>query len=394
MLAVAGVAAGCGREQAPASKAAAPPVVRGVRVGPVELVALEDRVEVPGTVRARTRITLSSRVVGTILAMHVREGSRVEAGQVLVELDDRDLAAQVRRANAAVAEGEAAVREVERAAAAAIAARAAAEAQRDLAASTLARYQQLLDRRSVAPHEFDQVAARQKATAADVARAAAEIEVLAAKKTQVQARIEGVRAEVAAAEIMRGYARIAAPMTGVVAAKHADVGTLAAPSVPLLTLEDARQFQLEASVPETQAAGLRLGASLPVAVEAAGVAGPGRIVEIVPAADPVSRTVLVRFELAPLPRLASGQFGRAWFPGARREVLLVDAGAVVRRGQLTGVYVVGADRVARFRLVTTRESRPGSVEVLSGLAPGESVVLGGVERVTDGAAVEGAAPNR
>ena len=349
---------------------------------------MEERVETPGTVRSRTRTTLSSKVVGTILAMHVREGGRVEAGQLLVELDDRDLAAQVRRAAAAVQEGQAAAEEAERALAAATAARAAAEAQRDLASSTLARYQQLLERRSVAPQEYDQVAARQKAGAAEVARAAAEVKAREAKRRQVQARIEAAQAEAAAAEVVRGYSRIAAPMAGVVAAKHADVGTLAAPGVPLLTLEDARHFRLEASVPEAQAAGLRSGASVPVEVQAAKVAGPAQIVEIVPAADPGSRSVLVRLELPASPRLASGQFGRAWFPGPRREMLAVAAAAVVRRGQLTGVYVVGPDRTARFRLVTTGEVRDRSVEILSGLGSGERVVVAGVERVTDGAMVE------
>ncbi len=380
--------AACGREHPPAPKAAKPPVVRGVRVATVAPASVEERVETPGTVRSRTRTTLSSKVVGTILAMHVREGSRVEAGQLLVELDDRDLAAQVRRATAAVQEGLAAAEEAERALAAATAVRAAAEAQRDLATATLARYQQLLDRKSVAPQEYDQVAARQKASAAEVARAAAEIEALAAKRRQVQARIEAARAEAAGVEVLRSYARIAAPMAGVVTAKHADVGTLAAPGVPLVTLEDAQHFRLEASVPESLAAGLRPGASIPVEVRAADLAGPAQIVEIVPAADPGSRSVLVRLELPASPRLASGQFGRAWFPGGRREMLAVDAAAVIRRGQLTGVYVVGSDRVARFRLVTTGEVRDRSVEILSGLTPGEQVVVEGVERVTDGAIVE------
>ena len=382
------MAAGCGREQAPAAKAPAPPVVRGVTVAAAAPVAWADRVEVPGTVRSRARTTLSSKVVAAVRAVHVHEGSRVAAGQLLVELDDRDLAAQVRRAEAAVAEGEAAAGEVEQARAAATAGRAAAEAQLELADSTLARYRQLLERRSVAPHEFDQVMARQKAAAAEVARAAAELKVLAAKGRQVQARIAAAQAEAGAAEITRGYARINAPTAGVVAAKHAEVGTLAAPGVPLLTLDEAGPYRLEVSVPEQQASGLRLGTRHAVSVEAAGVAGPAPIVEIVPAADPVSRSVLVRLELPASPRLASGQFGRAWFPGPRRQVLALAAGAVVRRGQLTGVYVVGDDRVARYRLVSTGEDRQGAVEILSGLAVDERVVVAGADRVTDGAAIE------
>jgi multidrug resistance efflux pump len=207
--------------------------------------------EVTGTVKCRTATTLSSKIVGRILALHAREGSEVQAGQVLIELDDQDSAAQTRRAEAGVREAEADMEEVDRGIAAAAAGQAAAEAQRDLAVSTLARYQRLLDRKSVAPQEYDQVAAQQKAAAAGVDRAIAEGQAIHSKRAQVLARIETARTEIASAQVMRGYAKIAAPFAGIVTAKHADVGGLAAPGVPLLTLEDNRRYWLR-SGPDSQ----------------------------------------------------------------------------------------------------------------------------------------------
>jgi multidrug efflux pump subunit AcrA (membrane-fusion protein) len=349
---------------------------------------MEEEAEVTGTVKSRTITTLSSKIVGRILALHAREGSVVQAGQLLIELDDQDIVAQVRRAEAGLAEAEAGMAEVDRGIAAAAAGTAAAEAQRDLAVSTLARYQRLLDRKSVAPQEYDQVAAQQKAAAAGVERAIAEGQVVQSKRQQVLARIESARAEINSAQVMRGYAKITAPFAGIVTVKHTDVGGLAAPGTPLLTLEDQRRYWLEATVPESQVSGLKRGQSLRVTIEAAGVSGAAQVSEILPAADPATRTITVRLDLPASSRLRSGLFGRVWIPAGRRQALQVAREAVVERGQLQGVYVVGQDGIARFRLIRTGALRQGGLEVLSGLSSGEQVVLKGVERVTDGARIQ------
>jgi multidrug efflux pump subunit AcrA (membrane-fusion protein) len=383
------VLAACGKEPAQPAKAPEPKVVRDVTVGVVTMADVDEAAQVTGTVKSRTSTTLSSKIVGKILAMYVREGSEVQAGQVLVELDDSDIAAQVRRAEAGVREAESAIPEVDHAIAAANAARVAAEAQRDLAAATLSRYQRLLERKSVAPQEYDQVVARHKAAVADVERAAAEVQALQAKRRQAQARIETARAELASVQVMQGYAKIAAPISGVVTVNHADVGSLAAPGAPLLTLEDSRRYWLEAAVPDSQAAVIRRGQILRVDVEASGLATTAVVSEIVPSADPTTRTTQVRLDLPASPRLRSGLFGRAWVPVGRRQAIRVAREAVVERGQLQGVYVIGQDNIARFRLVRTGAASQGAVEILSGLTGGELVVVAGTERVTDGARIEG-----
>jgi multidrug efflux pump subunit AcrA (membrane-fusion protein) len=381
----------CGKEPAHPSKAAEPPVVRDATVATVTAAEMDEVSEVTGTVKSRTATTLSSKIVGRILALHVREGSMVQAGQLLIELEDQDIAAQTRRAEAGLREAEAAMEEVDRGIAAAAAGRAAAEAQRDLAASTLARYQRLLDRKSVAPQEYDQVAAQQKAAAAAVERAIAEGEAVQAKRTQVLARVDVARAEVSSTQVMRGYAKIAAPFSGIVTVKHTDVGGLAAPGAPLLTLEDNRRYWLEISVPDSQVGGLKRGQSLQVAVEAVAFSGTAPINEVIAAADPATRSTVVRLDLPAKSGLRSGLFGRAVVPLGRRKAIQVARQAVVERGQLQGVYVVGTDNIARFRLIRTGTAHQGTVEVLSGLSPGERVVVSGAERMTDGARVEGAA---
>jgi membrane fusion protein, multidrug efflux system len=378
----------CGKEPSHPAKAPEPPTVRDVTVGAVTMAEMEEAAEVTGTVKSRTVTTLSSKIVGRILALHAREGSEVQAGQLLIELDDQDIVAQVRRAEAGLAEAEAGLAEVDRSIAAAAAGTAAAEAQRDLAVSTLARYQRLLDRKSVAPQEYDQVTAQQKAAAAGVERAIAEGQVVQSKRQQVLARIESARAEIASVQVMRGYARITAPFAGIVTVKHTDVGGLAAPGAPLLTLEDQRRYWLEATVPESQVNGLKRGQSLRVTIETAGVSGAAQVSEIFPAADPATRTITVRLDLPASARLRSGLFGRVWIPAGRRQAIQVAREAVVERGQLQGVYVVGQDGIARFRLIRTGALRQGGLEILSGLSTGEQVVLRGAERVTDGARIQ------
>jgi RND family efflux transporter MFP subunit len=137
---------------------------------------------------------------------------------------------------------------------------------------------------------------------------------------------------------------------------------------------------------------IRRGQSLPVSVEAAALSVIATVSEIVPAADPTTRTTLVRVDLPDSPRLRSGFIGRAWVPVGRRQAIQVTRQAVIERGQLQGVYVVGQDDIARFRLVRTGQARRDRVEILSGLTGGEKVVLAGVEKVTDGARIEGAKP--
>jgi len=381
--------AACGKEPVEPAMAPEPKVVRDVTVGVVATTDVEEASEVTGTVKSRTSTTLSSKIVGKILAMHAREGSEVEAGQVLVELDDSDIAAQVRRAEAGVREAESAIPEVDRAIVAANASRAAAEAQRDLAASTLTRYQRLLERKSVAPVEYDQVVARHKAAVAEVERALAEAEALQAKRQQSQARIESARADLASIQVMQGYAKIAAPIRGVVTVKHAEVGSLATPGTPLLTLEDSHRYWLEVAVPESQTARIRRGQFLAVQVEAASISISAAVSEIIPAADPVSRTTLVRLDLPTSSGLRSGLFGRAWVPMGRRQALQVAREAIIDRGQLQGVYVIGQDDIARFRLIRTGAASQGAVEVLSGLTGGEFVVVAGTERVGEGVRIEG-----
>ncbi len=349
-----------------------------------------ERYEAVGTVASKATSPLASKLMGEVTAVRVREGDRVRAGQVLVEIEARDVAASVARAEAAVAEAERSLVEIDRSVEAAEHARAAATVSRDLAKVTYERYEKLVEAQVVSRQAFDEVAARFKMAAADLDRASTDVEMQRARRSQALARIEQARAESRRAGVMLGYATIVAPADGIVVAKTAEVGTMAQPGVPLLTIENPSTYRLEASVEESHAARVRLGAEVPVRIDAlGGLAMTGSVAEIMPAADPTSRSVVVKIDLPDTRGLRSGQYGVAAFPTGERVVTAVPRGALVERGQMTGIFVVDDSNVARLRFVTTGERSGESVEILSGLDEGQRFVAENAGSLADGRKVAG-----
>jgi multidrug efflux pump subunit AcrA (membrane-fusion protein) len=382
---VAVMTASCGKnEEAAAEKL---PTVQGVKVETVKASPIEDFYEAVGTVRSKTSSVLSSRVMGNVIAVHVREGDRVRAGQLLVEVDSRDTQAQLGKAQAGLREAENALDEVERAIRAADSAKSAAEANKALATSTFNRYQALRERQSVSAQEFDEVQAKYKAATAEADRANEMRASLVAKKNQALARIDQAKADVATAQVYVGYARVTSPINGIVTAKQADVGVLAAPGVPLITVEDDARYRLEAAVEESQIGKIHQGDSTQVKIDAlAEQVLVGRVAEIVPASDPASRSYTVKIDLpteATVP-FRSGLFGKARFLIGQKQAVTIPRQAVVERGQLVGVYVVDQSGIARLRLIKTGKHYGDQVEVLSGLNDGERIAVENVAAVSDG----------
>jgi multidrug resistance efflux pump len=323
--------------------------------------------------------------MGRVLAVHVREGDRVRAGQLLVEIDSRDAAAQVSKAAAGRAEAEQSREEVDRSIAAAEQSLAAAEAQARLAKVTLDRFAQLLERRAVSRQEYDEAESRYTVAAAQVESAKASVAAIRARRGAVQARIAQAGADVESASVAASYLRVTAPFAGLVTRRSVEVGTMTSPGMPLLTLEDERVYRLEAAVEEAFAGRVTLGVAVPVTIPALGeLRLEGRVGEITPAADPGSRTVTVKIDLPATPGLRSGMYGRAEFARGERIALTVPKAALVERGQLVSVFVVDERDEAHLRVVTLGKEREGRVEVLSGLSEGDRLVVGAAATLADG----------
>jgi multidrug efflux pump subunit AcrA (membrane-fusion protein) len=381
----------CGENKTAAEKV---PTVTGVSVEPVKFAPIDDVYEAVGTVRSKTTSVLSSKAIGNITAVHVREGDRVRAGQLLIEIDARDVAAQLQKAQAGAREAQAALAEVERAIDAAESAKAAAEANKALATSTFNRYQALLERRSVSQQEFDEVQARYKAATAEADRAHRMHESLLSGRGQMLAKIDQAKADVLNAQVGLGYARVISPMAGIIVAKQAEIGALAAPGVPLITVEDDSHYRLEAAVEESHIGKIHPGDQARVRLDAVGPEElAGQVAEIVPASDPATRSYTVKIDLpiepskTGAPVLRSGFFGRARFTVGQKQTVTVPLKAIVQRGQLVGVYVLDQSNVARLRLIKTGKQYGDRIEILSGLSDGERIVVDNVAAVSDGVRV-------
>jgi len=366
------------------------PAAVPVRTAVVRLTTVTDTFQVPGTVKARTQTVLSSKVVGQIISLPVREGDRIHRGELVVEVEGHDAFAQLRRAQAGEAESRRALEEVDGAIRAAEAALRGAEANCDLTLATRKRYDVLRERRSISPQEFDEVETRYKAALSDMERARETLGANQARRLQALARIEQAEAEVEAALVAVGYLKITSPIDGVVTARKAEPGMLATPGMPLLVIDDDSTYQLESIVEESRAACVRAGQNARVEIDALSAALDAHVSEIVPASDPATRTYIVKLDLALTPvirrNLHSGFFGRALFQAGDRQALVVPESALVRRGQLTGVYVVQND-AATLRLIKTGKRYDTGFEILSGLTSGVRIVVAAAHELSDGVRV-------
>jgi RND family efflux transporter MFP subunit len=329
--------------------------------------------EATGTVRARTASQISAKVMGYVREVRVSVGDPVRAGQVLIVLDDRDLDAAVRQAEAGLNEAKNAMAEADNAI-------ASAKAQLDLAQVTYGRMKDLHEKNSISLQEWDEAQMKLKV-------AAAGHEMALAKRSQLQARIRQAEEALSSANIMKSYARIAAPFAGVVTDKRVEPGNLTAPGQPLLSIEQAGGYRLEVPVEESRMGAIRAGTPVEVTLEAFDRTLKARVNEVVPAVDPGSRAFTVKIDLPPVANLRSGMFGRARFAAGARRALVIPAGAVEARGQVHSV-MVARDNLAHNRLVTLGARSGDQVEVLSGLSAGEQVIHPRPAGLADGAPVE------
>jgi multidrug efflux system membrane fusion protein len=366
------------------------PIIQGVKIETVRASAVDDYYEAVGTVRAKNSSVVAARIMGNIINVRVREGDRVRAGQTLIEIENRDSGVQIQKAQAGVREGQGAQDEVQRNIRAAESARRAAQANESLASTTFNRYQQLFERQSVSPQEFDEVRTKLEVAKAENERADRMLQATRAKQSQVLARIDQAKADISSARIYAGYARLSSPINGVVVSKQADVGSMAMPGAALLTIENDSHYQLEVSVEESQLNKIHLHDQVRVAIEALGSQEVTcSVEEIVPAADATSRSYIVKLSLpnATGQQLRSGIYGKARFVTGARQVLSVPQKAITQNGQLVSVFVVDHSGVARLRLIKTGNSFGERVEILSGLNDGEQVVSEIFAQIKDGTRV-------
>ncbi len=308
---------------------------RSVELGEIYEVEKEYFAEAVGTLRAATRTEIAPRILAPIDRIHVKAGDLVKQGDVLVQLDPRDIRSRLEQVQSALQSAVTSLKHVE---------------------SDLERDTRLHAERILPTMKFEQ------------------------SKTNVElARSQVRQAEqaVAEAEVNLSFAEILAPQDGMIVDRLAEPGDTAQPGVPLLVLYDPGSLRLEAPVMENLAIKLRVGERLTVHIDAVERDVEARVDEIVPQAEAASRSFLVKVALADAQGLYEGMFGRMRIPSGVRRHLCLPTAAIQKLGQLQFVDVVADDdRTLERRFITTgRFGSPYQVEVLSGLEAGERVVL-------------------
>lgn len=299
-----------------------------------------------GTVEAVRDAKVASQVPGRVLQVLVKAGDAVQAGQVLARIDGAVVQQQVSASQAQVAQ---------------------AQAQAALAQAELARTRQLVQQKFLSQSALDRAQAQ--------ARAA-------------EAQVKALQAQTGSVSAQASLYVVKAPFAGWVSQLTVSQGDVANPGQPLMTVYDPTALRATAQVPEQLAARIEAGPVVSLEVSGRQLTPQSlpdlasAAVQVLPAIDPVSRTATVRM---PLPASISGlqpgqsvklvlrtrsadmagQVSRYWIP----------AQSLVRRGELTAVYVVDKSGYPRLRQIRLGRSGAGQVEVLAGLAGGERVAL-------------------
>jgi multidrug efflux pump subunit AcrA (membrane-fusion protein) len=332
--------------------------------------------EAVGTVQARTTSTLSSKIMGEVKVVYVHEGDLVQKGDILVVVDDRQVAAHLRKAEAAYAEAK-------KAEVSARSARDAAKTGAELAASTYDRYLKLMEEDSATRQEFDEVKARHRQAEASLSQTESMV-------AEARHRVQQAKASMDAARADQKDASIRAPYDGKVAAKMIDEGDLAAPGTPFLTLEKQGVYCVSLVLPEIHIQSVHLTQTVNVTIPSLKDRSfEGVIGRIDPSADQKSRSFRVRVALPEDQEVRSGMFARVEVPVGEAGMLMIPATAIVHEGQLTGVYLLDANQIARFRLIRIGRTFGNSLEVVSGLKDGDPYVVVPPPDLVDGVTVEG-----
>ena len=318
-----------------------------VAVVPAQLKMVGSGFELDGVVQPVKQSTISAQSAGRIATLSVKAGDKVRAGQLLATIDDREAQTGVQRSQAQVAQAQAELRN----------AQSNFERTRDLQGKGFV--------------------------------SAAALDTADAQLKGAQAGRDQATAGAAQSALAQGFTRVTAPFDGWVLQTHAEAGDLATPGKPLLTLYAPLPLRAVVQVPVSRSGVARAAGAVEVLVQNGGNSKWIRpsTTSSVPTADAVSQTIEWRLELPTeaANALLPGQQVRVRFIGGQAERNVVPASSILRRGELTAVYVASAKGFLLKAVRLGADHGAEGVEVLAGLAAGDRVALDPVKAGLQGA---------
>jgi HlyD family secretion protein len=446
-----------------------PPIQVSTQVAAVQAIAGTQTLT--GTVEPVEVVTVTSRVMGQITSLPVKEGDRVKAGQVLAKIDVKDINAQRNQATAGITQAEAGVIVAQAAQTQAIAGASQVSAQLNQSEAQLQQAQaqvqqaqaqrqqaQAQHRNAIAQKQSVQVelinaqltqqrrvmlqkegaigqssldeantevavlqSRVQQATAgidqasegvtqatagiaqaqaginqakagitrsrAALAQAQSQIKQAAAGVNQARAQVQQAQASKSQVTANLDYGIVTAPFDGVVTRKHTEVGAMAGAGQSIVTVENTAKQRFSVDVPESSIAQFKQGDLVTIRLDTIKQIINGKVDRVIPTANSNSHSFNIKIALPSKTALMSGMFGRLELPGTLRQGITIPSTALIRRGQLEGVYVMGSNHQATLRWVKTGKTQNGNVEITSGLSSGDRIITTNLPQLSDGRTV-------
>lgn len=302
-----------------------------------------------GKIEAANSATLSTRMMGFVDKVHVNVGDKVSKGQLLISINNADLSAKQAQTTAGITEAQAAFNNAEK---------------------DYQRFQNLFAENSASQKELDDQRARFE---------------------MAKARLEGARQMKNEVQSQFAYVNLRAPFNGVITSKNIDAGDMANPGVPLISVEGPGNFEVVASVPEGEISKIKSGTEVQVIVKSSDKILPGKVTEVSTSANTTGGQFLVKVVLDKTDAsILSGMYATVQFPIEKTTdatTVLVPQDALVKRGQLTGIYTVSESNTAILRWLRLGRTFGDNVEVLSGLNAEENYIISADEKLFNGAKI-------
>lgn len=335
----------CGKDKA-AQKDTTPPIAVKVSTPSAENGTF---LSASGKIEAVQNANLSTRMMGYVTETYVNVGDKVSKGQLLLRINSADISAQSAQVTASITEAKAAFKNAEK---------------------DYNRFKALYEQNSVSQKEMDDITANYE-------MAKARLEGANQMKNQVNAQLS--------------YSNISAPFSGVVTGKFINKGDMANPGMPLISVETPGKFQVTALVPESEITKIKSGTTANVVVKSTNQILKGTVTEVSSSAKNTGGQYLVKVALEKTDvKLLSGMYTSVQFPvekSTETNLILVPESALVKQGQLIGVYTIGNENVAILRWLRTGKTFGDKIEVLSGLNADEQFIVAAEGKLFNGAKV-------
>ena len=339
--------ASCGKEEKKVIADNTPAI--NVKVQKVEANINTPFLSVSGKIQAANSADLSTRMMGYVNKVYVSVGDKVKKGQLLVSINNTDLQAKKGQVKAGITEAKTAFNNVSK---------------------NYNRFKNLYASKSISQKEMDDMTANYK-------MAKARLESANQMKNEINAQF--------------AYANITAPFSGIVTSKNVENGNMANPGISLISIEAPDNFEVMTMVPETEISQIKNGTTVAVLVKSINKTINGKVVEVSSSAKNTGGQYLVKINLQKTDaNILSGMFTTVQFPVERKaasKMVLIPTEALVKNGQLSGVYTVSESNKALLRWLRLGRVYGNNVEVLSGLSSKERYIVSAEGKLFNGAKV-------